>query len=219
LDFEGGIAIGEKTKRGWIANLFPVEHDFLAMLTAQAEVTKEGMASFAQWLERGEDRLALAVLERSKEADAARLKMEGLLVEAFSTPIDRGDLYEVSRQLDLVFDYARDTVREAAALAVLPPQPFYARFGEQLAAGTASVTAAIGHLADDPAKSEMEIPAIRDSVEKVRETYFDTLSEVALEANVNVALRRREIYHHLKDAGVMLDRTTDILHRIIVRVL
>ncbi len=209
----------EKTKRRWIANIFPVEHDFLAMLTLQAEITREGVASFAEWLERGEDRLALAVLERAKEADAARMKMEAILVEAFSTPIDRGDLYEVSRQLDLVFDYARDTVREASALGVLPPQPFYARFGEHLSAGTASVAAAVAHLADDAAKSEMEIPAIRGSVENVRETYFDTLGEIALESNVNVALRRREIYHHLKDAGVMLDRTTDILHRIIVRVL
>lgn len=211
--------MAEKTRRGWIANMFPVEHDFFAMLSEQAEITKDGMDTFAQWLERGEDRLALTLLERAKEADDSRLKMEEVLVDAFSTPIDRGDLYEVSRGIDLAFDHARDSVREASALEVLPPQPFYARFGRELAGGMTAVAAAIKHLGEDPAKSEKEVPIIREHVEAIRETYFDTLSEVALESNVNVALRRREIYHHLKDAGVLIDRTTDVLHRIVVRVL
>jgi hypothetical protein len=31
------------------------------------------------------------------------------------------------------------------------------------------------------------------------------------------ALRKREIYHHIKDASSYLDNCVDILHRIIVR--
>jgi hypothetical protein len=211
--------MAEKTKRKWIANLFPVEHDFFAMLGRQADLTRQGVDLFAQWLERGEDRLALNLLEREKEADEERLKMENILVDSFSTPIDRGDLYEFSRRLDGVLDYAKDTVREASALEVLPPQPNYTRFGAQLSVGMGALAEAIAHLRDDPKKSEEHVPEIRMAVDEVRETYFDSLNEVALETNVNVALRRREIYHHLKDAGVQIDHTTDILHRIIVRVL
>jgi len=209
----------QKTNTKWISRIFPIEHDFFGMLDEQAKITLRGVEDFAQWLDRGEDRLALGVLERQREADEARFTMEEVLVDSFSTPIDRGDLYEVSRQMDAVLDYVGDAVQEASALEILPPQPFYAKFGVSLAEGMRSLAAAVHHLGADPATSEREVKTIRKAVAKVREVYFDSLTEVAHEPNVNVALRRREIYHHLKDAGVMLDRTTDILHRIIVKAL
>lgn len=211
--------MSDKTKRGWIANLFPVEHDFFAMLDRQGQITREGISVFADWLDRGEDRLALTVLEKGKDADTARLEMEAILVASFSTPIDRGDLYEISKQLDIVLDYARDSVREAAALEVLPPQPFYPQFGEKLREGMNALSDALAKLGSQPVASEAAVRNIRKAAEDCREIYFETLSEVSHETDVNLALRRREIYHHLRDAGVMMDRTTDVLHRIIVKLL
>ena len=212
--------MAEKTaKRNWVANLFPVERDFFGMLDKQATLTLEGMGAFADWLERNEDRLGLVVLDKEHEADDARRAMEAQLVDAFSTPIDRGDIYDISRQLDQVLDYARATLHEAAALEVLPPQPHYGRFAESLREGMQALATGIHHLGTDPALSESQYPRLRDATKKIRETYYDCLHDVAHETNVNLALRRREVYHHLKDAGVMMDRTADILHRIIVRVL
>lgn len=206
-----------KPKKNWVSNLFPAEHDFFGMLSEQAKLTREGVDLFALWLERGEDRLAIQVLDKCQAADDARHKLEEILVDSFSTPIDRGDLYEVSRQMDQVLDYARDTVREAAALEVLPPQPHYADFGKHLLRAMSAVNDGVESLGRDAAASEKQVPEIRRACQDVKETYFECLHEVALESDVNLALRRREIYHHLKDAAVMLDRTTDILHRIIVK--
>ena len=211
--------MAEKTRKKWMANLFPVEHDFFAMLDEQARITREGVETFADWLERNEDRLGLMVLEKEREADAARWKMEAVLVDSFSTPIDRGDLYEVSRQLDQVLDYARATIHEASALEVMPPQPHYDRFAAALREGVQAIALAIHDLGEDPADAEKQVSAVRSATKKMRETYYDCLADVAKERDVNLALRRREVYHHLKDAGVMMDRTTDVLHRIIVRVL
>ncbi len=211
--------MAEKTRRKWVSGLFPVEHDFFAMLEEQAQLTRAGIEAFADWLERNEDRLGLTVLEKEREADAARLKMEAVLVDAFSTPIDRGDLYEVSRQLDQVLNYARSTIHEASALEVLPPQPHYEQFAAALREGMGAIAESIRHLGDDPALSEKQVGTVRHATKAVREAYYECLHDVAHETNVNLALRRREIYHHLKDAGVMMDNTTNILHRIIVRVL
>jgi uncharacterized protein Yka (UPF0111/DUF47 family) len=202
-----------------MANLFPVEHDFYAMLDRQAELTRVGVVSFTQWLERNEDRLGLTVLEKEHEADDARHQMEDILVESFSTPFDRGDIYEVSHQMDQILTYAKSTLREAAALDVMPPQPHYEEFAEALRAGVTAIAEAVHLLGSDPGKSEERIRDVRAASRRIRETYYECLSDVAKETDVNLALRRREIYHHLKDAGVMMDRTTDILHRIIVRVL
>ena len=33
------------------------------------------------------------------------------------------------------------------------------------------------------------------------------------------AMKYREVYHHIKDAAVHLGYTTDVLHRIVVRVI
>jgi len=133
----------QKTNTKWISRIFPIEHDFFGMLDKQAKITLRGVEDFAQWLDRGEDRLALGVLERQREADEARFTMEEVLVDSFSTPIDRGDLYEVSRQMDAVLDYVGDAVQEASALEILPPQPFYAKFGVSLAEGMRSLAAAV----------------------------------------------------------------------------
>lgn len=209
----------EKTKKNWISNLFPAEHDFFGMLNHQSKITREGIDLFALWLDRGEDRLAVQVLDKCHEADTSRHEFETTLVASFSTPIDRGDLYEVSRVLDLVLDYARDSVREAAALEVLPPQPHYREFGAHLLRGVNALDDAIETLGADPSKSEGHIPVVRQACQDVRETYFECLHEVAQEMDVNLALRRRELYHHLKDAGVMMDRVTDVLHRIIVKLI
>ncbi len=211
--------MAEKKPRKWMANLFPIEHDFFAMLDEQAQLTKAGVDAFADWLERGEDRLGLTVTEKEREVDAARLAMEKILVASFSTPIDRGDLYEVSRQMDQILNYARSTLHEASALEVLPPQPHYASFAVALREGMTAMAGAVHTLGTDPKGSEGQVGALRTATKKIRETYYDCLADVANEHDVNLALRRREVYHHLKDAGVMMDRTTDIVHRIIVRVL
>lgn len=209
----------QKTKRNWISNLFPPEHDFFAMLRGQSKITRDGVELFAVWLERGEDHLAVQVLDKCQEADASRHSLQAILVASFSTPIDRGDLYELSRQMDQVLDYARDTVRETAAMEVLPPQPHYGGFGIHLVRAMNAFHEAVEVLGRDPADGERTIPEIRQACQDVRETYFECLHEVALEPDVNLALRLREIYHHLKDAGVEIDRTTDLLHRVMVKLI
>jgi uncharacterized protein len=211
--------MAEKKPRKWMANLFPVEHDLFAMLDEQAKLTLVGVESFAQWLERNEDRMGLAVLEKETEADLARHKMEDVLVASFSTPIDRGDLYELSHEMDQILSYAKSTLREAAALDVMPPQPHYEAFAASLRAGVGAIAEAVHWLGGEPSKSQEQVRVVRAASKRMRETYFDCLADIAHERDVNLALRRREVYHHLKDAGVMMDRTTDVLHRIIVRVL
>jgi len=211
--------VADKKPRKWMANLFPVEHDFFAMLDEQARLTKEGVDAFAGWLVEGEDRLGLAVVDKEREVDMARLKMEKILVESFSTPIDRGDLYEVSRQMDQILNYGKSTLREAAALEVMPPQPQFERFGQAMKGGMGSIAAAVHLLGTDPAAAEGEITPVRKATKEIRETYYDCLSDIAKEHDMSLALRRREVYHHLKDAGVMMDLTTDLIHRIIVRLL
>jgi len=211
--------VAEHSKKNWITNLFPAEHDFFEMLNQQSKITREGIDLFAMWLERGEDRLAVQVLDQCQDADTSRHTLEATLVASFSTPIDRGDLYAISRELDLVLDYARDSVREAAALEVLPPQPHYREFGTHLLRGVNALDDAIETIGANPSKSEGHIPVVRQACQDIRETYFECLHEVAQETDVNLALRRREIYHHLKDAGVMMDRATDVLHRIIVKLI
>jgi uncharacterized protein Yka (UPF0111/DUF47 family) len=211
--------VAKGTRRNWAAGLFPVEHDFFKMLEEQSGTTREGVEAFCNWLERSEDAQGLEVLTKEREADSEHRHLESVLVKAFSTPIDRGDLYDISRQLDHMLDHVRDTIHEASALGVLPPQPNYARFAAPLRAAVRAVAACVSKFGDDPRSAEALIPEIREGTKRVRAIYYDCLHEIAHETDVNLALRRREVYHHLKDAGVMLDRTADVLHRIIVRIL
>jgi uncharacterized protein Yka (UPF0111/DUF47 family) len=199
--------------------LFPAQVDFFQMLARQAAVTSQGVESFCLWLEKSADADGIDVLHKEREADAEHRQLEAALVQAFSTPIERGDLYDISRQLDQMLDHVRDTLHEAAALDVLPPQPHYARFSPPLRDAMRAFAAAVDLMSTNPAAAEAQIPVMREATKRVRQAYWDCLHSVAHETDVNLALRQREVYHHLRDVGLLFDRMADVLHRVIVRVL
>ncbi len=61
---------------------------------------------------------------------------------------------------------------------------------------------------DRPADQEDE-----EEEQHIEETYVLGMKEVFLLPDHMMVLKKREIYHHLKDAGRALSATADILHR------
>ncbi|MEV4758456.1 DUF47 family protein [Micromonospora sp. NPDC049559] len=72
--------------------------------------------------------------EVEHEGDALRARLVAALRRSVSSPIDREDLFRLSRSVDDVLDALRDFVRETDLFAV-PPQPVCGPVLEALAAG------------------------------------------------------------------------------------
>src|ERR1035437_9305512 len=83
-------------KRNIVNRFFPIKFDFNEMLDKQA------------------------LIKYVKLADEVRMEMEKDLIQAFSTPFDREDIYSISVGMDKVIEYAKSTLLSMKAFDVKP---------------------------------------------------------------------------------------------------
>ncbi|HEX3000783.1 MAG TPA: DUF47 family protein [Methanoregula sp.] len=202
-------------KHGIFASLFPREHDFYAMLDKQAEWTVVGVREFVNWLTV----LPLASpddLEEIENAvDLMRHDMEDKLIRSFSTPFDRQDIYSISRQMDYILNFSKETAKEMVAFSVVPDEHIRS-MARQLLEGTESIGRGIGALDSDKDAVENEIRCARRAYNILEEQYITGMAELLRTNDAMQAIRTREIYHHLRDAGRAMRDTLDILHNAVI---
>lgn len=192
--------------------LFPPRYDFNAMLVHQAEATARGVELLLCAL-RGDMRLNHdALVELDRRTDVHRHDMERKLGEAFSTPFDRQDIYTMSRQLDLVMNFARTTLLEMEAFGVGPDRCML-DMAEHLLIGIREVVEGVKALGKELERTDRLIERMREEEQRIEEIYILGMQDVFLLPDHMMVLKKREIYHHLKDAGRALSATADILHR------
>lgn len=209
---EGG---GNRRGRG-LGSIFPPKYDFHGMLLAQADKTSDGVRALADWLKLNDLDMPPDELARiEQEADDMRHDMERLLLEAFSTPFDRQDIYSISRQMDYILNYCLSTAIEMRAFGVHPDEATIS-MAVNLQQGTTKVKEAIAIMARHPAQADVMIREMRRWEREIEVLYVASLSAVFESESPIEAMKKREVYHHLKDAGRTLSITIDILHRIIV---
>jgi uncharacterized protein Yka (UPF0111/DUF47 family) len=202
-------------RRGVLNLMFPTNHDFYGMLSKQADQTSVGVRTLIAWLESGANTDPIEIIKEENIGDVLRLDMERLLQEAFSTPFDRQDIYTVSRQMDHILNYTVSTAYEMRAFGVKPDEATMS-MARSLLNGAELVARCVLLLKDHPAEAEKLIRRLRDYEHDIEKTYIRSMALVFAENDAILAMKKREIYHHLKDAGRNMSITVDVLHRIIV---
>jgi uncharacterized protein len=205
----------EEGGRGLFASIFPREHDFHAMLKAQADRTVAGVRLFASWLEVLPLSNPVHLEEIEIEVDQMRHAMEEKLISSFSTPFDRQDIYSISRQMDYILNFSKETAKEMHAFGVLPDPYIHAMTG-YLLSGTECIARGVHALDGDKARVEEEIRHARDAYNALEDRYILGMAVLLKTNDAMLAIRTREIYHHLRDAGRAMRNTLDILHNAVI---
>ena len=208
-------SIGRRGRRSVLDRIFPLEHDFLQMLVDQADQTLAGVEAFVAWLETGCVGPPDEVRRIERDLDGMRYKLEEELIDAFSTPFDREDLYSLSRQMDYILNFSSETAREMHAFGVAPDRAIE-RMARLLLEGTRAVVEGVGVMTSDEDRVRESIRTGRAALHRIEDAYIDGLAEILRGTDAMDALRRREIYHHLRDGGRALRSTLDVLHRAVV---
>jgi uncharacterized protein len=207
---------GKEGKRHGILNLmFPSDYDFYGMLGKQAEQTEVGVRSLITWLESGAISEPTDLIREEDKGDHLRLEMERLLLAAFSTPFDRQDIYTISRQMDHILNFSMSTAYEMRAFGVKPDEAIFS-MARSLLNGSELVTQCISMLKEHPDEAEKLIRRLREYEHDIEKTYVRNMALIFEKDDAIMAMKKREVYHHLKDAGRNLSITVDVLHRIIV---
>jgi len=195
--------------------IFPREYDFEQMLETQAERTLEGVETFVRWLHSTPLEEPSALEDIENEVDTMRHDMEDKLISSFSTPFDRQDIYSLSRQMDYILNFSEETAREMYAFGVSPDRPIL-DMAEALLRGTRCMSRGVAIMHNDRKKMEKTIREARRAMREIEEIYITSMAELLHTDDAMNALRKREVYHHLRDAGRALRNSLDSLHTAVV---
>jgi uncharacterized protein len=200
---------------GLFGGLFPREYDFEAMLAAQADRTVAGVTLFLDWIRETPLSDPAELVRIESEVDAMRHEMEEKLINSFSTPFDRQDIYSISRQMDYILNSVKETAVEMHAFGVFADPPILA-MSQSLLFGTTGVAQAIRAMNSDHVRAELDIRQGRQAYNAMEDMYIAGMTKLFTGNDPMAALKTREVYHHMRYAGRALRDTLDILHNALI---
>jgi predicted phosphate transport protein (TIGR00153 family) len=198
----------------------PRQSNFFKLLLEQADKTRQGLEALEEYMETKDEGAAKRVTNLEKEADELRRILIDELNRTFVTPIDREDIFALSRAIDDVIDYAYSTVDEMSLFGV-QPNVYMKRIVAALREAGEELYMAIKHLKERPA-----IAAEHAARAKILENQIESIYRAAIadlfsgQKNVDdlvYLLKMREIYRHLSNAADRGDETANIIGDIVVK--
>ncbi|WP_433498413.1 DUF47 domain-containing protein [Sphaerimonospora sp. CA-214678] len=159
-------------------------------------------------IDRSAARARMAEVEH--EGDAARAELVRALRRMLATPVDREDLFRLSRSIDDVLDHLRDYVRETDLFG---PEDlgFAVEPLEAVIDGLDELENAVLKMLDDPGSVTVAVLATRKACSRVRQLYQAKLTELFAGPLEMDTLRRRELLSRLDAVGRRLGEAADAL--------
>jgi predicted phosphate transport protein (TIGR00153 family) len=204
-----------------IRNIFRGRQDrFLELLLDQSRLTLKGMELLSQDMGAQSPEIAEQIVFTEKEADEVRRILIDELLRTFVTPIDREDIFALSRDIDDVLDYADTTVDEMEILNVKPTE-FMQRMATLLRDAAYEIHMGVERLDDHPgvaSEHAQRAKALENRVEHVyREALADLFSGPQDIEHVMQMLKMREVYRHLSNAADRGDEAANVIADIVVK--
>jgi uncharacterized protein Yka (UPF0111/DUF47 family) len=188
---EGSGGMSPSVRRWFL----PEVPDVLGMLGHQADVTLEGMAAFTAWAS-GQLHQEAAVRSAEHDADQARRVLIESVRDAFTTPLPSEDLFEISAHLDEIINGAKNTVREAALMGVLPDVAIK-EMAELLEEGVRHLDDAFGTLGSDGLAATTCADAAIKTQRRLERVYRRAMSELLEIRDLREVLARQELYRRI----------------------
>jgi len=204
-----------------IRRLFGGKEDkFVRLLIEQAAKTLEGMEGLEEYMKDRDQEAAEKVTRAEKEADELRRILIDELNRTFVTPIDREDIFALSRAIDDILDYGYSTVDEMNILNV-EPNSYLRRMVSLLKTAANEIYTATLRLKDHPGVANehaLRAKALENRVEDVyREALADLFSGPQDVEHVVEMLKLREIYRHLSNSADRGDEAANVITDIVVK--
>jgi predicted phosphate transport protein (TIGR00153 family) len=215
-----GTLEGDRTV-GWKEFFKPKQDKFLQSLIKQAELTLDGMNALESYMKKRSDKHAASVRQSEKDADEVRRILIDDLNRTFVTPMDREDIFALSRAIDDVMDYAYTTVEEMEVLDV-EPNDYLRRMVSLLQDAAEELHLAMMRLKENPGvatEHASRAKALENRVESVyREAVADLFSGPDDVHHIMEMLKLRELYRHLSNCADRGDEAANVIHDIVVKI-
>ncbi|MGW5687920.1 DUF47 domain-containing protein [Nonomuraea sp. NPDC003754] len=181
-------------------------------LAGQLEATKEGawlaMAMISGEVGRTGAHEQMRSIEHFGDTERARLVEE--LKNALVTPIDREDLFRLSRSIDDVLDSLRDFVRESHLYRV-PDQIRFAPLLDQVIVGIEALESAVQDLASRPSAVVHDALEAKKAGGAVRRMYQYEIARIFSGEVTADAMKERELVRRLEIVGMAIGDAADAI--------
>jgi uncharacterized protein len=205
----------------WISDFFkPRQDNFVRLLTEQSDYAVKGLESLLTFSTTGDKSAADAVRQYEKEADEVRRVLIDELNRTFVTPIDREDIFALSRAVDDILDYAYSTVDEMTVLCV-EPNEHLRQIVSLLRDAAVEVQMAMKQLKSHPRVATDHAQRAKALENRVESSYREAVAALfggpATPEQIIAMLKLREIYRHLSNAADRGDEAANIISDIVVK--
>lgn len=193
------------TDRHWF---LPQSADVLGMLSEQTAITIEGMQALVSWA-GGESAAGDRLHDLEHRADERKRELRAALTEAFSTPLEPEDIFELSSGLDEILDSAKNIVGEAEAMRA-SPDAATAEMAAELLDGTKRLAEGLAMFArgDREGATAEADRAVKDQ-RRLQHSYRTAMSALVDVEDLREIAARRELYRRLARTGDELARVAE----------
>ena len=197
------------------------QNSFFKLIQEQAQLTLEGMEALSAYMVNQDPAAAVQLSTKEKEADEVRRILIYELNKTFITPVDREDIFALSRSIDDVIDYAYSTVSEMEILKVRPT-PFMQRMASLLRDASYELLQAVNRLEEHPGVASEHAQRAKALENRVESVYREALADLFTGAedikHVVKMLKSREVYRHLSNAADRGGEAADVIADIVVKI-
>jgi len=190
--------------------------DFYKLLSEQAEKTREGVGALVEFIDNPTQENGNRVSQLEEEADEIRRIIIDDLNRTFVTPIDREDIFSLSRSVDDVVDYAETTVEEMLVLDI-KPDAHIKEIVTILFEASKSVALAVKNIKEHPGICIEHVIKARKSEHKIERLYRLALADLFKTNDVIKILKTREVYRHISNAADRVVAAANVISDILVK--
>ncbi|MBI5330147.1 MAG: DUF47 family protein [Betaproteobacteria bacterium] len=198
-------------------HIFPKAPDFFRLLHEQALQVTHTVNLLVDFMGTGDAEIGRQIKRDEHEADNVKIQNIHTLNEAFSTQMDREDIYRAIMDLDEIVNNCKDCVNEMDALNISPDRYTY-EMAAALRDGCQSLSAGFTQLGTLPSEAAVLADSARKSSRKVEKLYRKALAELFQGDDFLNMLKRREMYQHLDRAAERMAHCANTLHDIVVKI-
>jgi len=225
-----------------VDRILPRTPDFFGLVDEQCDIAVATMEELVVFMESGAKKVGKHIKAMEKEGDELKRRNIDVLNTAFSTPMDREDIYRAIVDIDHLMNYAKTTVREMELFKIAPDAEML-QMAVLLRGGAEALQTGFKRLSENAILAEEDALVARKSERSIEKVYRKALAELfdmasyvedmrskkneptkEVEAGIRAiehvmeAFKRREVYRHMSNAADRVARAAATLHDIAVKI-
>ncbi|MGA2468046.1 MAG: DUF47 family protein [Thermodesulfobacteriota bacterium] len=189
---------------------------FFDLLSRQSSKTVAGLEALWVYAENSTKENANVVRDLEREADELRRILIQELDQTFVTPLDREDIYALSRAIDDVVDYANSTVDEMEIYDVKGDEHIK-EMVNILRKAARELDGGVKILKDYPKIASEHAVKAKSYENQMEKAYHLALADLFKGTDTVYMLKMREIYRHLSNAADRGDEAANIISSIVMK--